>query len=308
MINKYLQKRIIIFILIIIICIVILLFPDSNKEFNNIKTTYKDEYTNPIYLLDNNNYVVLTMAKYDNKNTINDIKEIINTLKINSNNIMDGFKQIIPTDTKILSIDLKDGLLKINFSKELLNVSKDNEEKLIECLVYSLTNLEDVKNIMIFIEGNSLLKLPQTNKDLPILLNRSIGINKEYSITSFKDTYLTNIYYVSKYNDNYYYVPVSLISNNNKTKIEIIIDELKSSTTLKTNLISYLKSNVLLTNYEIRENEIDLSFNNELLTNISSKELLEEVKYTIYLSIKDSYNIDNVSFFVEDKKIMEINK
>src|SRR5699024_9849702 len=106
----------------------------------------------------------------------------------------------------------------------------------------------------------------------------------------------TTIYYLSKYNDYYYYVPVTKISNENLEKAEIIINDLKTTPIYHTNLISYLAASTNLTNYEILEDSISLSFHNLLLSGIDDEDMLEEVKYAISLSIRDSYGIDEVIF------------
>ena len=62
-----------------------------------------------------------------------------------------------------------------------------------------------------------------------------------------------------------------------------------------------MHANAEITNYEILENEIKLSFNEYLLDDITNDVVLEEVKYTIYLSLRYTYNIYKVEFNVNDK-------
>ena len=91
------------------------------------------------------------------------IKNIIETLVIdgkNSNNIPNGFRSIIPEGTEILSLDLKDKILTINFSKELLDIKEEYEEKMIESIIYSLTSIEGIDKVIIKVEGKTLEKLP----------------------------------------------------------------------------------------------------------------------------------------------------
>ena len=106
-----------------------------------------------IYLVDNNNYVsrvstILTSTKLEDK-----IKEIINILTIGSNNyIREGFKKVIPKNTKLLNLEIQDQLVKLNFSKELLNVeqyTKDKEtyDKFIDSYRIIEINIEDGKII-----------------------------------------------------------------------------------------------------------------------------------------------------------------
>ena len=55
-----------------------------------------------------------------------------------------------------------------------------------------------------------------------------------------------------------------------------------------------------MSNYELLENSISLSFDNYLIANINDKEMLEEVKYSIALSMRDSYGIEEVLFNYPD--------
>ena len=64
----------------------------------------------------------------------------------------------------------------------------------------------------------------------------------------------------------------------------------------KTNLISYLNASTQLSNYEILESQVLLSFSPLLYEGLASDEILEEVKYAISLSMKDSLNVKDVIF------------
>ena len=156
---------------------------------------------------------------------------------------------------------------------------------------------------MIFIEEKKLEYLPQTNIKLPNTLTRDFGINKIYDLTNIKNISKTTIYYIGKEEDLVYYIPVTKIDNNQNNKIEIIIEELKSSPTYETNLLSYLASSVKLLNYETLENAINLTFNNEIFSDFNNNNILEEVKYSISLSLKDSLHVEEVNFLVDGKVI-----
>ena len=300
MLKKAIKKRIIITFITLFILVLIYLIP-VNKEFN--KTTNLNNNINYIYLL-NEDKLIRTSMISNEKDIIKKSIEIINNLKENNNNYYsDKLKPIIPKNTKIIDISLDNNLLKINFSKELLEVSKDLEEKLIESLIYSLTENNDIDSIMIFIEGKTLLKLPNSNINLPPILTRNYGINKIYDLTSLNNISKVTIYYYKSIDDKYNAVPVTLFTNNNDNKIDIIIKELKSSSIYQTNLVSFLSNNTKLLDYEIEENKIKLNFNNPLLDNFYNESLLEEVKYALSNSIKDSLNIKEVTLMINNIKI-----
>lgn len=301
MLRKSSIRRIMLATLALFLLLIIYFFPTTPSISESLSYIEKEEM--PIFLVDNMEYIARTSIVKNSDNTDDLIKEVIESLTIGSNKsnyIREGFKAVIPEGTKILDIKLEDSILTINFSKELLNVSQDSEEKMLEAIIYSLTEIESVKKIKILVEGEHLTNLPNSNKKIPELLDKNYGINKIYNLDSIKDTSKTTIYYLSKYNDYYYYVPVTKISNENLEKAEIIINELKTTPIYHTNLISYLAASTNLTNYEILENSISLSFDNHLLAGIDDEDMLEEVKYAISLSIRDSYGIDEVIFNISE--------
>ena len=312
MLKKSALRRIMVSTIALIIVCILYFFPTEEKftpKIENIEYVSID--ATPIYLLNPEEYVVRTNIATKSEDPLNLAKELIDALMIGSAKkeyLSNHFQQIIPKNTKILDISLENGLLKIDFSKEFLNIEKDKEEKLIESLIYTLTDINGIKEIMIFIEGTKLEELPQSKIKLPSTLDRSFGINKIYDLTSLKDVSKTTVYYIGEFDNLVYYVPVTTVSNEKNDKVEIIIDELKSSPTYETNLMSYLASSVELESYEELENQITLSFNNAIFDDFKEENILEEVKYSISLSLQDTLHIDEVIFKVDDKIVETFNE
>lgn len=308
MIKKSSIRRICVATLTLFILLIIYFFPSNDTVIKeHLSYITKDEM--PIFLVDNSDYVARTSIVKNSSETIEQIKEIIEALTKNTKKtsyIRDGFKPIIPEGTKILDLKLEENILTINFSKELLNVVHCDEQKMIEAIIYSLTEIKDIKKIKILVEGKPLTNLPNSNKKLPEYLDKSYGINKIYNIDSIKETTKTTIYYLSKNKDYYYYVPVTKVSNEKTERVEIIIKELKSTPIYHTNLISYLAASANMTNYELLESTISLSFNNYLIANMKEEDILEEVKYSIALSIRDTYGINEVIFNIPDTENTKI--
>ncbi|MDD5865514.1 MAG: GerMN domain-containing protein [bacterium] len=295
MLKRHAIKKIIISTGTLLIFFLIYFFPNQNNFSIPEEVIYIDELTLPLYTIDQNNYVARTNIIKKENDDINYIINVLTKGSINSNYLPSNFYSPIPKGTKLIDYSLNDGLLKLNFSKELLNVTEEDEEKMIESLIYSLCELDNVKNIMIFVENEKLNELPNSKIKLPTTLDKSYGINKVYDIKNFKDTTKTTIYYLSKYENDFYYVPISKITNSDeKNYVEIIVNELKTSPIYENNLLSYLNASYELESYEILENSITLSFNNNLIASLEDKDLVEKVKYSISLSLRDTYNLDNI--------------
>lgn len=306
MLKKSALRRIMVSTLALIIASILYFFP-SNIEYSSISQSieYVSVDATPIYLLNTDDYLVRTNLVTTQNDPLLLAQELISALTIESEaDIPSQLTKVIPKNTKVLDISLEDGLLKINFSNEFLNTTKDMEEKIIEALVYTLTDIEGIDELMIFVSGDKLDSLPQSKIRLPNTLDRTFGINKVYDIANLKDLTKTTVYYIGKENDLVYYIPITKIENDDgNNKIEIIIDELKSSPIYETNLMSYLASSVELESYEELENQVLLSFNNAIFDDFEAKNILEEVKYSISLSIKDTLGIEEVIFMVDEEVI-----
>jgi germination protein M len=302
-------KRIALASIILLLLLLFSLFPkDTEYDLNPQKSIeyVSNNNTSEIYLLDANNFVSRAPIVLRSKTASNRVREIIEILIIDGKResvVPNGFRAIIPSDTKILSLELVDNIVKANFSKEFLDISKDMEEKLIEALTYSLTSISEVKGVLIYIDGQLLTSLPQTGKKLPAILKRDFGVNKIYDIGSISNIKEVTVYYISKHDDKYYYVPVTKYINDDRDKIKIIIDELTSGPIYETNLMSFLNTNAKLLNYELKDGSLILNFNSYILDDIKDKKILEEVIYSIALSVGDNYDVKEVIFKVENEEI-----
>jgi len=310
MLKKSSIRKICLALFCLLILFIVYLFPKNMNKNDNVipETTYTlTNIKDTIYLLDKNDYVSRVNISIKSDKVEEKALEMISYLTVNSNNsslIPNGFKPIIPQGTKVLSYSLSDSNFKVDFSKEFLTIEDKLEIKLIESLIYSLTSIDGIKDITVLVEGKILNKLPHSEEFLDNPLDRSYGINKKYSVEKIKGTTKTTMYYLSKYDGYYYYVPVTKVSNSDEEKIEVIIKELTSSPIYETSLMSYLNSETTLQNYEILDGMLNIDFNNAILSDITSKDILEEVTYAINLSILDNYDVDSVSYLVNSEKII----
>ncbi len=287
----------------------IYLFPSNNEELKiekNITYIEPDEIYE-VYLVDQNDYVSMVTLPLDSTELIDILKEKIEYLIIDGKKqeeVPNGFKPIIPEGTEILDLKVEENTVTINFNENIKNIRQEDEEKMIEAIVYTLTNESNINKVYIKINGETLERLPNSNKLLPIPLDRSYGINKFYDFNSLYGLTKTTIYYVSNNGDLTYYIPVTKVTNDDREKITVIIDELKSNVIYQSNLSSYLNANAELEEYEIIEDAMHLSFNDKIFDSLINQNILEEVEYSISLSVKDNYDVNEVIFYVNDNLIM----
>ena len=294
MLRRMALRKIIVSSLSLLLLLLFLIIPTNNKNNKEKSITYDNMVKVPVYLKGPNNYV--SRINIDLKEQ--SIPYIIDLLTINNQNnilIPHGFQAVIPPNTKLIDYYIKDNILTLNFSQEFYNISSNNEEIMIESLIYSLCELKDINGINILINGEKLNNLPHSNKILPTILDYQYGINKIYDLNSLKESKQTTIYYLSNYENINYYIPITKINNNDHSKIEIIVNELRKTPYINANLSNYLKASYELKEYEILDNAIKLTFDNHLLAGLNDQNMEEELKYILTLSIRDTYNIDNIT-------------
>lgn len=281
---------------LLIICL-LYFFPSNERVLKSKQeVVYEKDKNINVFLIDKYNYVSMVNVNIREKEGIKEAIELL--IEKDKNNLPKNFKPTIPKNTKVLDINVNKKLCTINFSNELLNVEKSKKDKMYESIIYTLTEFKNINKVKILVEGKEL-----KDKNYNKVLDRTIGINKIYDIDTINNMTSTTVYYL---NDNYdllYYTPVTKIDNDGREKVEIIIEELKSSLIYQSNLSSYLSSNAELKKYEIEEDVIKLTFNDKIFDDFDSKNILEEVKYTLGKSIKDNYDVEEVVFYVNNEKI-----
>lgn len=303
MIKQMAYRKLAITTLALLIVGLFYLFPNNKQiKYKEIVKYYDENNLKSVYLMDKYNYVSKLKVPIYETDIIEMIKEKLNYLIINNDNkIPNGFRGLIPSNTKILDLKLDNDTLTINFSKEILNVNKSDEEHMIEAIVFTLTEFDKINKVKINVEGKTLTELPISKKKLPELLDRTFGINKIYDFKSLNNLTQTIVYYINKIDDETYYTPVTKINNDDRDKVTLVIEELKSNIIYQTNLSSYLSASASLNKYEIEGDKIILLFNDKIFDS-NSKNILEEVEYTISMSLMDNLGVKEVIFRVNDEK------
>ncbi len=302
-----------IFITTIALCIVMVIYTFTKIEKD---TTVYDDYIyqtsdnkQVIYTLNENNILSKSQVYLNKKQTLEEqVKNLLEIMieKNNKNSLLPSYlKPILPQNTKIISVKLVEDILKINFSKELYNISKEQSEKMIEAIVYTLSEFDGVLGIEISVEGNILQYVPNSRKKLPAILSTDIGINKQYEINNTNNITKVNLFYYGKSNNQIYDIPVTKYLNNNQEPLEIIVESLTTEIPKDDSIISYVNHNTKLLNYTIAENLITINLNNEIYDDPKSKEYNQKAIDALINSIFANYDVKKIRILVNNHQIIE---
>ena len=282
----------------------------SIKHENVLRTNLEIEdisgiVTDDIYLLSENGYLVKKKILLDSDDMKEKLMKAINSMiSHDESKYSNELIAPIPKGTVINDIICGDELITIDFSKDILNVSVGHEKHMISAIVFTILEISEARGVAILVDGEKLSSYPNTGEKLDDILDKSIGINKDFNITSRKDVSKVVIYYLDDIGDELYYVPVTKYVNDSREKINIIIEELSSSYIHEENLMSFLNSRVKLLDYNIGNDVFFLNFNEFLFD--SNDKVLEEVIYTISYSVFDNYDVGMVMFQVNGKEVNHV--
>ena len=250
-----------------------------------------------IYLLNNDGYLVQKKVFINFDNVEDRIKKIIDYLKISkTSKYSSNLRGVINKNCNITYLNYDEGYITLNFNK-YFNDTDNNLNVIVASIVHSLYSIDGVKGVTILVEDEYLDNYPK-------IIDNSIDLNKDVYLTSRNDVNKVVVYYLSKDNDDYYYVPVSKYLNDSRDKINIIVQEMVSNTS--NNLISLVNSNLELISSREENDTMILNFNNYLFDN--NDEVLEEVLYCISYSVFDNYDVSMIMFEVDGRSFKTIDK
>ena len=113
-----------------------------------------------------------------------------------------------------------EGIITINFSKEILGIDSNLKEKMLEAITFSLLELDGINGIIIKVNGTNINEL--FDGKLPEVFTREYGINKKYDIKCRKNVKKVIMYYIDEINGEQYFVPITKYIDDTREKINII--------------------------------------------------------------------------------------
>jgi germination protein M len=95
-----------------------------------------------------------------------------------------GFDALLPKDTIVQNItyDEQTARLDVDFSHHVAQYNIEDERRIVEAIVWTLTGLPTVREVGLAVSGVRLREMPLDGLPLPTELNRSFGINLERAI------------------------------------------------------------------------------------------------------------------------------
>lgn len=251
---------------------------ETNKTFHRV------------YLISTDQYVIPLSVKMDQRGTIQEeMLEVFSCLKTNSKIKTNYLRGYIPENASVKNLDLANGVLTLNMSEEFLQYEEKCERQMLESLVYTFLDFDEVNSLVLKVNGERLEKLPQGNSVIPENLDVSYGINRPslsgYDIMN-KDCSI--VYYEKSYDqETSYYVPVSVYTEKNEHFVTSFYDAIQ----YRPSLITGLKK--LAVYNQIDQKTEPLIHEDGIVIGVTEEALMEEgvIHQEIYEMLLLSFNL-----------------
>lgn len=273
----------------------------SSEEEQSVDTVERE-----LYLIDENGYVVPQTLKLPHTKEV--AKQALEYLVKNGpveNVLPNGFRGVLPADTQVLGVNLKEDTVIADFSKEFKNYKPEEEMKILQAITWTLTQFDNVSKVKIRINGYDQKEMPVNGTPITEGMSRANGINVDTSsAVNVTNSKAVTLYYLAQNEDNTYYVPVTKRIDDTKAadKIAAAVKELINGPSFSSGLLTDFNSNVKMLKEPVYKNGIvTLDFNEAILGEKQGSAVSEHVLNSLVLSLTEQQGVEGVSITVNGK-------
>lgn len=276
----------------------------TTEETTAKKEKAANEVKTELYLIDKDGYVVPQTIALPKTTSV--AKQALEHLVANgpvTDLLPNDFRAVLPEDTKV-SVNIKDGVAVVDFSKEFKNYKPEDEMKILESVTWTLTQFDAVKKVKLQMNGNELTEMPVNGTPISENLSRASGINIDTAdVIDITNTKPITVYYIGGEEGSYYYVPVTRrVNNSEKDNIVAVVNELVKGPSSKSTLLSEFMSDVELKEApKVEGGKVTLNFNENIYSSFEEKEISESLLNALVLSLTEQKGIESVAVTVNGK-------
>lgn len=224
-----------------------------------------------------------------------------------------GFQAPLPPETAIKSASLKNETLNLDFSKDLLSGPVEEQDRIIQSIVWTATQFDTVKRVNLQVEGKPLEEWPDSKRPIGSELTREDGINTTFGGTAdISASEPVTAYYLSSNKGNAYYVPVTvrIAKGSEEDRLSRLVETMIHEPA-GTELISAFNPDArLIERPTVKDGIVHLHFNNGLYSNDESKTISDQALESLVMTFTGIEGIRKVAVKVDrsDQLVLESGK
>jgi germination protein M len=216
--------------------------------------------------------------------------------------IPNGFQALLPKGTTIKGIDIKADkkLAVVDFSKEFNSYKAEDERKVLEAVVWTLTGLDNVDKVSIRVDGKTITEMTAGKTPVESEMTRAMGINLEFaSGLNLGQTVPVTLFFQNQTGDQYsYYVPVTRMVPRTPDVAKAAVMELIKGPDANKGLASVMGTDIGLLKVNLSDDKsiVTVDFNDKLLG--SDKKIPAAAAQAIILSLTETTGAAKVQLMV----------
>lgn len=224
-----------------------------------------------------------------------------------------GFQAPLPAGTMVKSVSLNQrGLLTADFSRELLDAPVSDQDRIVQSLVWTLTQFDTVKKVTIHVSGRTLTEWPNSKRPVGQGLSRSDGINETFGgVADVADSVPATVYYLSSNKGKSYDIPVTVrVAQTGSDTLSGLVNALIHEPAGSEFISTFSPETELIEKPVIKGDVVYLHFNEALYADKASKMISDDALRCLVLTLTGENGIRQVSIKVggSDKVILESGK
>ncbi|MCR1898768.1 GerMN domain-containing protein [Irregularibacter muris] len=278
----------------------------SIEDVENLEVPDENSRQTTLYYTDSTGYVVPVVRQIPRVEGI--AVAALNALVDSPENRSDlkalGLQPVLPANTEIELAIKEGGLANVNLTGEVLKVeSKDQEEKMVMAVVYTLTEFETIDNVQIMVDNKILETLTYgTDVSQPIGRGNINALNNDIEGEHAKMT----LYLYNNPTGQYtYFVPVTKKVAANARNIESAVKELISSKGEIAELQLNIPEGTTVYGVNIESGVAYVNFS-EHLSKMEDVEEMKNIAKAVGLTLKEFEGVTGVRLMVEGKAISQL--
>jgi germination protein M len=204
-----------------------------------------------VYLLDRNGYLAPMSLRLDTEQSSPSLsaEKAVAWMTVNqqlTDQLPSGFTAVLPEGTKVSSVteNKSEKSISIDFAAPFPGIIASQERKVLEALVWSLTELPGIDKVRLSVAGKPLRSLTSSGLPIDQVLTRGVGINleTEQGLQINRSMAVTLYFSAQSAEGEGYFVPVTRLINRQANPAKAALEQLilgpKNSKSLKSVLTS----------------------------------------------------------------------
>lgn len=219
-----------------------------------------------------------------------------------------GLTSYVPPTTEILGLNIRDGLARIDLSREFFNYDPEQEKLVLNSIVFTLLQFSNVEEVEILVGGAPPEAFP--GGTVVNVFGRERGINLEVEegvVNDFTRGQEITLYFCSVLGESrVFYVPVTRVVEKEGDELQITLEELLEGPREGRGLFSDIPPATELRNLALQGETVIVDFSGAILEYRGGLSGEENIKNQLLLTLTELHGVEKVGILVEgERKTLE---